>query len=261
MNRSDGVACEHVLVKRKTGFGETSMRKAREWAEHQGVSVGSVLHELAAGAEHHGRKVLTGKAVQTAREVAEAADRIGAMMNRGTRPEQMLEEVLTLSGVEAQAKRMAAQSDEEKASAGRAQLDRLNELRAIATECPSVIELSDHLAISDLPEDGEERAAVTLSTVHGFKGAECDHVLLMGMEEDILPKAGVESAPEQMEEERRIFHVAVTRACHTLTLTCAMERNEVQTEPSRFIDEVAQHVMVVSQSKPRLPFRTATDKR
>ncbi len=93
----------------------------------------------------------------------------------------------------------------------------------------------------DEKEDGEKNW-VTLLTVHSSKGLEFDHVFVTGMEENLFPSLNSIASPEQVEEERRLFYVAVTRAKVSATLTFATSRfkwgsNEF-CRPSRFLKEI-----------------------
>ncbi|RMF15001.1 MAG: DNA helicase Rep [Gammaproteobacteria bacterium] len=90
-------------------------------------------------------------------------------------------------------------------------------------------------------EDDEDR--VQLLTLHASKGLEYPHVFIMGLEEDILPhRNSIES--DQVEEERRLMYVGITRARQTLTLTLCAQRKQygekIEPTPSRFLDELPQ---------------------
>ena len=100
------------------------------------------------------------------------------------------------------------------------------------------------LILRDLLDRQDEASAddkVQLMTLHAAKGLEFPHVFLIGMEEDILPhRVSVEEG--NIEEERRLAYVGITRAQRTLTLTLAARRKQfgdiASTTPSRFIDEL-----------------------
>jgi DNA helicase-2/ATP-dependent DNA helicase PcrA len=81
-----------------------------------------------------------------------------------------------------------------------------------------------------------EGGRVALSTVHAAKGLEWRVVLVCGMEEGLFPSARA-TTPEELEEERRLAYVALTRAKRTLALSCARRRNGRPSAPSRFIAE------------------------
>lgn len=91
-------------------------------------------------------------------------------------------------------------------------------------------------------ENDEETEKVTLMTVHSAKGLEFDHVFVVGMEEDLFPSSMAKSEERGLEEERRLFYVALTRARKTCTVTYAKSRfKNGQTNSakmSRFLMEI-----------------------
>jgi ATP-dependent DNA helicase Rep len=89
--------------------------------------------------------------------------------------------------------------------------------------------------------DEQESGQVSLMTIHAAKGLEFPHVYVVGMEEGLLPhRSSIEE--DNIEEERRLFYVAMTRAMRTLTLSLAKVRQRygetIETEPSRFLEEL-----------------------
>jgi DNA helicase-2/ATP-dependent DNA helicase PcrA len=93
---------------------------------------------------------------------------------------------------------------------------------------------------ADKDDDGEEK--VTLMTIHSSKGLEFKHVYVVGMEENLFPSQLSLSSRPELEEERRLFYVAITRAEEQLTLSYATSRfkygNLIPCEPSRFLEEI-----------------------
>jgi ATP-dependent DNA helicase Rep len=106
------------------------------------------------------------------------------------------------------------------------------------------------LILRDILDREEEESAddkVQLLTLHAAKGLEFLHVFMIGMEEDILPhRNSVEGG--QIEEERRLAYVGITRAQRTLTMTSARERRQFgetsATTPSRFVDELPEDDLI-----------------
>lgn len=97
--------------------------------------------------------------------------------------------------------------------------------------------------LTDMDEkEGERRNWVTLLTVHSSKGLEFDHVFITGLEENLFPSLNSLASPDQIEEERRLFYVALTRAKVDVTLSFAETRfkwgNHEFSRPSRFIKEI-----------------------
>jgi DNA helicase-2/ATP-dependent DNA helicase PcrA len=90
---------------------------------------------------------------------------------------------------------------------------------------------------------GRDRSVVTLITLHNTKGLEFDRVIITGLEEGIFPHASSSEDAEDLEEERRIFYVGITRAREKLVLTWCRRRRIFgrwsEMEPSRFLEETA----------------------
>ena len=129
-----------------------------------------------------------------------------------------------------------------------ARIENLNELvNAIAEGAERGETLADFLDRAALVSDADtfdDRATVTLLTLHTAKGLEFDHVFLTGLEEGTFPHSRSLHDPEELEEERRLCYVGMTRARETLTLTRAVYRRiygseRLQgSEPSRFLSEI-----------------------
>jgi DNA helicase-2/ATP-dependent DNA helicase PcrA len=102
--------------------------------------------------------------------------------------------------------------------------------------------LEDVALVSDVDALGEEGNAPALLTLHTAKGLEFPVVFIVGMEERIFPHSRSLADPEQMEEERRLAYVGITRAKDRLYLTRAFRRQtygfEEPTEPSRFLNDI-----------------------
>ena len=105
------------------------------------------------------------------------------------------------------------------------------------------IALQANIDAEDSSDEEESDNKVSLMTIHTAKGLEFRHVYVAGMEENIFPSGGWMLTPKDLEEERRLFYVAMTRAKQSLTLTFATERfRNGKTEsnaPSRFLKELA----------------------
>jgi ATP-dependent DNA helicase Rep len=96
-------------------------------------------------------------------------------------------------------------------------------------------------------EEEEETDKVQLMTLHASKGLEYPHVYIMGMEEELLPHRN-SIDDDNIEEERRLMYVGITRAKRVLTLTYAAKRKQYgeifNTTPSRFLEELPQEDLV-----------------
>jgi ATP-dependent DNA helicase Rep len=116
---------------------------------------------------------------------------------------------------------------------------------SIETERTSVLDVAQTISvIMSLAERGEEQDVITLSTLHASKGLEWPHVVLVGVNEGLLPfrSDDEEMTPQRLEEERRLMYVGITRARTTLAVSTLRRRKRgrdfVQGIPSRFIAEM-----------------------
>ena len=91
-------------------------------------------------------------------------------------------------------------------------------------------------------EKPEEKDRVTLMTIHSAKGLEFKYVYIVGLEENLFPSSMNNFSPKELEEERRLFYVALTRACNRVTLSYSLNRYKwgslEHSSPSRFINEI-----------------------
>ena len=137
----------------------------------------------------------------------------------------------------------------EKTLEAEVRLENLEEFKSITKnfeESNGIISLEDFLLeislVSDIEEHKNNTDVVTLMTIHSAKGLEFKHVFLIGMEEGLFPHNNSMDYDDDLEEERRLCYVAVTRAKKSLTLVNAKRRmiygNTNVNAPSRFIKEI-----------------------
>src|SRR5690606_8616233 len=102
--------------------------------------------------------------------------------------------------------------------------------------------LEDVALATDLDKDTGDDDRVAMMTIHLAKGLEFPHVFIVGLEEDLFPNAMSLNSRTELEEERRLFYVALTRAEHQAYLSYSQSRYKwgklVDCEPSRFIEEI-----------------------
>ena len=117
--------------------------------------------------------------------------------------------------------------------------------------------LEDVALATDLDnEEGEDSDKVALMTIHLAKGLEFEYVYIVGLEENLFPSAMSMNTRSELEEERRLFYVALTRAEKQAYLTYALSRYRwgklVDAEPSRFIEEIdEQYLEIVTPKEER----------
>ncbi|MGH9707356.1 MAG: ATP-dependent helicase, partial [Candidatus Acidiferrales bacterium] len=161
-------------------------------------------------------------------------------------PAQLLERVLDRTGFLA----WVEQQDNLEHTSRAENLRELANAMAEATEQGQTLEeILDHAALVSDSDDFDETISVSLMTLHSAKGLEFDAVYLAGLEEGLLPHSrSLQSNPE-LEEERRLFYVGMTRAKKSLLLSRAIYRRTYGEErlraslPSRFLAEVPQDLL------------------
>ncbi len=137
----------------------------------------------------------------------------------------------------------------EKTLEAEVRLENLEEFKSITKnfeENNGIISLEEFLLeislVADIEEHKNNTDVVTLMTVHSAKGLEFGHVFIIGLEEGLFPHINALDSADDIEEERRLCYVAVTRAKRTLTLVNAKRRmlygNSTVNPPSRFINEI-----------------------
>lgn len=138
----------------------------------------------------------------------------------------------------------------------RMRLENIKELRSVATEFPDLTNFLENVALVEqdyyLPDhpkrlDNEKTNAVTLMTMHAAKGLEFPVVFIIGMEEGLFPHARSLFEPSQLEEERRLCYVGITRAKQKLYLTFAIRRlyfgQKMGNMVSRFIADIPESLI------------------
>jgi DNA helicase-2/ATP-dependent DNA helicase PcrA len=111
--------------------------------------------------------------------------------------------------------------------------------------------LQEIALLTDNDQDKSQTDAITLMTIHASKGLEFKQVFVVGMEEDLFPSQMMMQSREDLEEERRLFYVASTRAMEKLYLSYALTRYRfgrlLNCEPSRFLEEVNPAMLKVTK--------------
>ena len=132
-------------------------------------------------------------------------------------------------------------------------LENIKELRSVATEFPVLSEFLETVSLLEekyskkTSQDNKKRDAVTMMTLHAAKGLEFPIVYMVGMEEGLFPHSRSLMDRDELEEERRLCYVGVTRAKERLYLTYANRRlffgTRTQNMVSRFISDIPEHIL------------------
>jgi len=237
INPSDDVAFRRAIAAVPRGIGPATLARLEEVAAREGRPL------LAAAAAPPAD--LRGKARATLEEFAATLHRLGAQ--RGSLPPpQFIDVVLDDSGYRDSLK-------QERSPEAEARLENLEELVAAAEDYthaqpdPTIEGFLDSVALmSDVDELKDEASRVTLMTLHSAKGLEFPAVFITGLEEGVFPHARSMSDQDEVEEERRLCYVGITRARERLYLSYALHRRVHGYgvgEPSRFLREMpGEHV-------------------
>lgn len=134
-----------------------------------------------------------------------------------------------------------------------ARLENIKELRSVAQEFPVLSDFLENVALVEKESSRRnEKNAVTLMTLHAAKGLEFPVVFMVGMEEGLFPHSRSLMDNSEMEEERRLCYVGITRAMEKLYLTYARKRlffgTRSSNQISRFIADIPEHLMEVKFS-------------
>ena len=233
-NNKDNLRLKRIINEPKRGIGDTTVNKAGEIADSLGVSVYEVLKDI----EDY---PILSRAVIKIKEFCILIDKLTTLSEELPLSE-LYDELLELTGY---IKALENEGDE-----GKDRIDNVKELGSsiaqyeLETDEPSLSDFLEQIAlVSDIDSLNESDDKVVLMTVHSAKGLEFRNVYLVGMEEGIFPgNQSIYAGNEEIEEERRLAYVAITRAKKSLTVSNAFIRmmfgSTSRNMPSRFLKEI-----------------------
>ena len=236
-NTKDNVSLTRVINTPKRGIGLKSIENLTRIADSQNISMYD--------------------AISTGKELAfkEIIERLRELSNELTLTE-LIDKVLDATG-------MKKELESENTLESEVRLENLEEFKSITKsfeEREGLISLEDFLLeislISDVEEYKDDLNRVSLMTVHSVKGLEFDHVFVVGMEEGIFPHMNSLMENSELEEERRLCYVAITRAKKCLHIVNTRRRTlfgkDQINPPSRFIGEIDNNLLETNVKQEEL---------
>ncbi|HAQ9720725.1 TPA: DNA helicase PcrA [Enterococcus faecium] len=256
VNPQDSISFERIVNSPKRGIGPGSIEKLRSFAS---------LHEwpLLEAAQNVDLANIGGKAGQQLGAFGEMIQEVTQMIPYLTVTE-LTKEVLDRSGyledlkiqntLEAQARIETLEEFLTVTQEFDKQFEQQNEEDADAPEEKLTVFLNDLALVSDIDNLEEDASQVTLMTLHAAKGLEFPVVFLIGLEEGVFPLSRALMEESELEEERRLAYVGITRAEEALYLTNAFSRTlygrTQYNRPSRFVEEIDQELLEIEGMRP-----------
>lgn len=240
-NPDDDISFERVVNVPKRGIGKTSVEKLREHAAVHDISFNEAVKEID----------FTGVSKKAANALAGFGNLIQTLSQQQEflTATDMVEAVLERTGYEEMLKN-------EKSLEAQSRLENLEEFKTVTQDFEKTAEdktlvafLTDLALIADLDrvDETEDEPKITLMTLHAAKGLEFPVVFLIGLEEKVFPHSRSMFDEKEMEEERRLAYVGITRAEQELYLTHARMRTlygRTNMNPiSRFINEIPEELV------------------
>ena len=262
-NPHDEEALKRIINYPARGIGETTLKHLREAASDANVSMWQVLETP----ESYQLKVNKGTLAKLTSFTSIIKEFMAAAETKDAY--EIAAEVIRTSGI-------SAEIFGDNTIEGKSRQENINELmngiRGFISnrqeEGNEDIALHDFLAEVSLMSDQETQDdgnddKVTLMTIHSAKGLEFRAVFIVGVEEDLLPSNMAQNSMRELEEERRLFYVAITRAKEYCTLTFAKSRyrygNFDFCEPSRFLREIdSAYIRMAGGTAPQQQYTTRT---
>lgn len=234
VNSADGLALRRIVNVPPRGVGATTMEKLLQAAAEREIPLWEAVRDP-------GRWELAGKARLSLESLAAWVEDLRSKVSQ-MKVTEIVEQVLAHSGY----RKWLEEDDKVEAQVRQENIDELINVTSEYDRNAEDGSLEGFLAevslLSDQDTYAEGAQAVTLMTLHAAKGLEFPVVFLAGLEEETFPHVRSLEDPDQMEEERRLCYVGITRARDQLFLTSAQSREmhgmRMLRKPSRFLSEI-----------------------
>ncbi len=243
-NPDDTVSLRRILNTPRRGIGDRAEAAIEALAQRDGVTFWQALRRAADAPG------IATRSVRSIEGFVALLDELRGLAADGVGPATMLEAVLDRTGYFAELSESDDPQDETR-------IDNLRELIAVATEFEASDDEGDLTGFlervslvadaDEIPEGDDHGGVVTLMTLHTAKGLEFPVVFLSGLEDGVFPHQRSLSEPKELEEERRLAYVGITRARQRLYLSRAVVRRAwgapAHNPASRFLAEIPDHLI------------------
>ena len=247
MNPDDTISVQRAAQAPRRGIGDTTLARLGQFARDRAIPLGEAFRR-AEEAPGMNKRALGGVA-----EAVRLFDRIAELASAGTPVPEIVETAWDITGY-------MAELTAERTFEALSRQENLKELKGVAVEYeeralePSLTGFLEELAlITDTDETEGDETGVTFMTLHNAKGLEYPVVFIIGVEEGVFPHIRSLGDPEQLEEERRLCYVGITRARERLYLLNAWSRSlwgGVNYNPaSRFLNEIPGELLAMTEKR------------
>lgn len=243
LNPFDDIALLRVINTPPRGLGKTSLDELTFRARDFGTSLWETL-AIITDEKYEQPRNLTTRALEALRGFKKIIEKLSKQVSEAAQTDRSVSEVVIAAIEDTGYSKMLREENSEESET---RLENLQELVNAAVdydkqEANGLRDFIDHSALSSDTDKYDRNARVTMMTVHAAKGLEFPIVFLVGLEDGIFPHARSANDPKELEEERRLAYVAITRAERILYVTHSMRRRvygeEMAAEPSQFLNEM-----------------------
>jgi DNA helicase-2/ATP-dependent DNA helicase PcrA len=242
VNKKDSLALTRIINTPARGVGATSLRKLEDEAVRLQLSLFELLEKIVEAPSDFKHLSLSGKVQSAVYQLVHLMQEVQVLETQNHSPSFSYEKLLNESGYYEVLKA-------DKSYEGAARLENLEELMSAIKQFedtetePNMVKFLETITLDTTVSEDGSSDQISLMTVHGSKGLEYPYVFLIGIEENIFPSyKSLEVGPMAIEEERRLFYVAMTRAMKQLTITFAQGRllwGSIKFNgPSQFLQEI-----------------------
>jgi DNA helicase II / ATP-dependent DNA helicase PcrA len=243
LNPFDDIALLRVINTPPRGLGKTSLDEVQRHAKNSGSSLWMAIQAVT-DPGYDAPVNLTSRAKDALRAFRRVIEKLIGKVKEAEATDRPVSDVV-VAAIEDTGYANALRTENTEESAAR--IENLEELVNAAVDYDKQEEnglrdFIDHAALTADTDKLDNNAAVTLMTVHSAKGLEFPVVMLVGLEDGIFPHSRSLGDPKELEEERRLAYVAITRAEKVLYVTHSMRRRvygeDIAAEPSQFLNEM-----------------------